>query len=295
MEFQYQFSDIVSLDWVIKNMPNYLFPDLAKKKDRFKKRFAGVIATSQKKPVGLILSTFDQNGNSVRVHSFVVHPEHQNKGVGKQLLLTLEQNVSRKGAKKIDGHYRTHWKSVLALEKILSALSWKTPVEDLIIVKGKTQKVLNLFMDSRLRLPEGYDFCHFDQITPADEHFIKEKQQKENWFLDYLDPFVARTSIYNPGSIFLKEGNVIVGWVISHLISPTLNEFTALFIDGSHRPYKLAHLLMREAIHQQDADGVKEFLITSKTDNYVMSRFLLRHAEATEVFLTRTMYTIKLL
>lgn len=293
MEFQYQFSEVVSLDWVIKNMPTYLFPDLSKKKDRFKKLFAGVIATYEKQPIGLILATFDNTGKAVRVHSFVVHPEYQRQGVGKRILEVLEQNVSNLGAQKIEGNYRTHWKSVHALEKLLDALSWKKPVEDLIIVKGKTRNVLNLFMDSRISLPEGYDFCHFEDIKPVDEDYIKEKKQKENWFLDYLDPFLARNSIYNPGSIFLKQGNEIVGWVISHLIAANLNEFTALFIDPRHRPFKLAHLLMREAIHQQDAEGITEFLITSKTDNYVMSRFLLRHAEATEVFLTRTMYVSK--
>ncbi|NND31402.1 MAG: GNAT family N-acetyltransferase [Saprospiraceae bacterium] len=292
-EYQFQFSDKVGLNWVIEKMPAYLFPDLSKKKDRINKPFLGVIATLEKSPVGLLLATYDDTGKQARLHSLVVHPDHRNKGVGTKLVATLEESVRKTGASKLDLYFRSHWKHRNFLEKILENATWNTPKEDLIIVRGLAKKVLKLFMHNRIQLPENYQFVPFLQLNEDDRTYIKRKKREENWYLDYLDPFVQEASIFPEGSIALKFDNVVIGWVISHLIAPNLNEFTALFVDAQHRPFKLAHLLMREAIMRQDKAAIPKFLITSKTDNYVMSRFLLRHAEETEVFLTKSLYSFK--
>jgi hypothetical protein len=82
--------------------------------------------------------------------------------------------------------------------------------------------------------------------------------------------------------------DTVVGWVMSHQIAPTLNEFTSLFIDKEVRTYKLAHLLMRETIHLQHDHGIPEFMITAQRSNSLMSRFLIRHADETGVFFTKT-------
>lgn len=294
-DYKYQYSDEVGLDWVIEKMPQYLFPDLSKKKDRISKPFLGVIATLDNRPAGLLLASLDQVGENLRIHSFLVHPDHRNRGVGTALVKTLEESTKNSGITKMDIYFRSHWKSRAYLEKMFKNLGWNDPEEDLIIVKGLAKKVLKLFMHDKIVLPEKYSFEPFLRLNAADTAYIKRKKKEEDWYLDYLDPFVQMKTIFDAGSIALKYDNQVIGWVISHLIAPDLNEFTALFVDAAHRPFKQAHLLMREAIMRQDAAGISNFLITSKTDNYVMSRFLLRHAEETEVFLTKSLHTVKLI
>jgi GNAT superfamily N-acetyltransferase len=294
-DYKFQYSDKVGLDWVIEKMPQFLFPDLSKKKDRINKPFMGVIATQENRPTGLLLASLDHTGKNLRIHSFLVHPDHRNRGVGTNLVRTLEESIKNYGVNKMDIYFRSHWKSRDHLEKIFKNLDWNDPKEDLIIVKGLAKKVLKLFMHDKIGLPERYAFEPFLQLSAADTTYIKKKKQEEDWYLDYLDPFVQQKTMFEAGSIALKYDNKVIGWVISHLIAPDLNEFTALFVDAAHRPFKQAHLLMREAIMRQDAAGVPNFLITSKTDNYVMSRFLLRHAEETEVFLTKSMHAVKLI
>lgn len=294
-DYKFQYSDKVGLDWVIEKMPQFLFPDLSKKKDRITKPFLGVIATLENRPVGLLLASLDHTEKNLRIHSFLVHPEHRNQGVGTALVKTLEAAIRNSGVNKMDVYFRSHWKSRDHLEKILKDLGWSDPEEDLIIVKGLAKKVLKLFMHDKIGLPPRYSFEPFLQLSTADTTYIKQKKQEENWYLDYLDPFVQTKTVFDAGSIALKYDNKVIGWVISHLIAPDLNEFTALFVDSAHRPFKQAHLLMREAIMRQDAAGVTNFLITSKMDNYVMSRFLLRHAKETEVFLTKSLHVVKLI
>ncbi|MBK8501386.1 MAG: GNAT family N-acetyltransferase [Saprospiraceae bacterium] len=293
MNFEYQISDKVTLQWVLDKMPQFLFPDLSKKKDRIQKVMTGVVATLNKKPVGLLLSTDDDTGNNYRIHSFLVHPEFRNKGLGNALVEQLEDYLVKKGTAQLDLYYRSHWKSGSFLEQILKRRGWDDPKEDLIIVRGDAAKVNILFMHDRLVLPDEYAIERFRDISANDRDYIKKKKSNENWYLDYLDPFVQENTICESASLVLRKNGRIMGWVISHLIAPDLNEVTALFIDAGNRPYKLAHLLMREAITRQQAAGITRFLITSKTDNYVMSRFLLRHAKETEVFLTRSLYSRK--
>jgi len=294
MNYEYQFSDQIGLPWVIEKMPQYLFPDLSKKKNRIKKLLCGIIATKEKQPVGLVLGSFDQAGTSVRIHSMVVHPEHRGKGVATEMLGALELAVAKKGAKKIDGHFRSHWKSVSAIERLLHSRDWTNPQEALVLVRGEAHRVLSLFMDDRLSLDPGYSFITHSELTPQHREQIQAVRRYEK--LDqYLDPFIQEETILSAASIFLLHGNLVVGWVIAHLIATDLSEYTALFIHSDHRSYKHAHLLMRKAINQQHTNDVKHFLITAQHGNSIMTKFLLRHAEDTGVFLTRSMQSSKAL
>ena len=293
MDYDFQYSNQIALPWVIKNMKPYLFPDLSKKKSRFKKQLCGVIASENKQPVGLILSSFGKTKSEARIHSFVVHPDHRERGVGKRMLQELEENLSREGCRQLDGTYRDHWKSTAALKSILTHNGWTQPTKDLIIVRGKTKKVLRLFTNDRLTLPDSYQLIPFTEISLAQKDLILAKKKTSEWYPDILNPFTYSDTINSVTSLALIHENEVKGWVISHLIAPDLNEFTSLFIDPELRSYKLAHLMMRETIYRVFRDGVENFLITSKTDNYVMSRFLIRHAPSTGVFITTTYYTAK--
>ncbi|RLD21387.1 MAG: hypothetical protein DRI69_04130 [Bacteroidetes bacterium] len=293
MDYEYQYSNRITLPWVIMNLKSYLFPDLSKKQDRFEKQLCGVIASLDKKPVGLILSSFGQSKKEARVHSFVVHPDHRNKGVGKNLLSELERNLFSEGCAQVDGTYRDHWKSSEALNAVLTQNGWAARTKDLIIVRGEAEKVLKLFMDSQLRLPDGFHVMPFTEISLAQKEVILSKKKASDWYPDILNPFTYIETINPVTSLALIHEGQVKGWVISHLIAPELNEFTSLFVDPGLRSYKLAHLMMRETIHRQFDAGVKNFLITSKTDNYVMSRFLIRHAPHTGVFFTTTYYSSK--
>ena len=293
MKYQYEYSDKIALPWVVKHMPALLFPDLSRKQDRIRKLMCGVVASVDRTPVGLILATFGKTNDEARVHSFRVHPDHQNKGVGRTLLTTLEENLRIAGCKMLDGSFRQHWQSVPVLRKILAECDWTIPDEELIMVKGKAANVLKLFMDTDLELPEGFSIKPFVGLSNVQKAKIRRRKQEEDWYPDVLDPFIYGESINPVTSLALMHGEEVVGWVMSHLIANGLNEFTSLFIDREVRSYKLAHLLMRETIYRQHDHGIPDFMITAQRQNSVMSRFLIRHADETGVFFTRTYRSIK--
>lgn len=293
MSYQYQYSDKISLDWVVKTIPQFLFPDISKKKNRINKLFNGVIATEDQMPVGLILATYGKTRDKARIHTFMVHPNRHSDGIGTELMQRLEKALRSEGCKHLEGNFRSHWKAVPFLTQLLTSAGWSEPVEDLIIVKGEAKKVLRLFMHDKIQLPEDFHFVPFTQLSPGQKEAIKKRKKEENWYSDILDPFTHENTMNPITSMSLVRGDQVVGWVISHQIGPTLNEFTSLFVDESVRSFKMTHLLMRETIMRQDQSGLVDFMITAKADNYAMSRFLIRHAPHTDVFFTKSMYTSK--
>jgi aminoglycoside 6'-N-acetyltransferase I len=55
------------------------------------------IAVSEKVPVGWIGATSNYNGNSWELHPLVVHPQFQNRGIGRALVADLEKLIASKG------------------------------------------------------------------------------------------------------------------------------------------------------------------------------------------------------
>ena len=292
-KYSFQYSDKIALPWVVKNLKHFLFPDISKKGDRIQKSFQGVIATDEKKPVGLILSTFGDTQADARIHSLRVHPEYENQGIGTQLLHKLQVELANAGCRHIVGHFRSHWKSNESLVKMLTRAGWSDPREDLVIVKGKAARAVTVFTHDQVHLPDGYRFMPFADLTQEQEEYIRTRKREENWYDDILDPFLQARSMNATASIALMKEEQVVGWVISHLIAPHLNEYTSLFIDPAVRSFKLAHLLMRETMVRQANSEVSDFLITAKSDNSIMSRYVLRHAPPTDLFVTRSMHVEK--
>lgn len=293
MMYRYQYSNQIALDWVIENLPHFLFPDISKKKDRIQKLFSGVLATRDQQPVGLMLATYGQSPTQARIHTFAVHPDHQKQHVGTEMLKTLEDNLKQEGCLLLEGYYRSHWGSVPALTQMLANNGWETPKQDLVIVRGEPHQTLHLFPKEPLPLPDGYSFGQFVDLTAADRAYIKAKKEQENWYADEFDPFVYEDSINPRSSLVVRHEGKVMGWVISHLITKDTNEFTSLFIDNNHRPFRLAHLLVRETITRQHEDEIPYFLITSKADGNPMVRLLLRHIPTHDVFASSAYYSRK--
>lgn len=295
MDYTYNYSNEIGIDWVLQKIPGFLFPDLGKKRNRIKRSFSGVLVTHQQKPAALILGSSNKEQQTYRIHSLFVHPSHRNKGIATEMIKRIQQHAAADGVKKIEAYFRAHWTSRPALEQIFQKLGWAPPKGELVIVKGKSGNVLKLFMHDKRGLIPGYRIQDYGNLIAKERQLIDRKLSENREIPSYLNPFILENTIFAPASLFLFHQEHVVGWVISHLLRENLNEFTTLYLDKEHRNFKTAHLLMKEAIHRQHHAGVREFLITSKLDGNPMSRFLIRHAPRTGVQHTRSLYTSKLL
>ena len=292
MAFSYQFSDNMTIDWLVKNMPSFLFPDLSKQQTRITKPFMGILALKGQQPVGLILASAENTQTIYRVHSFLVHPNFHKQGIGNTLLEKLTLIIRQRGGQKIEGTYRGHWKYVPAIKQLLRQHQWTQPQPQLVLANGKVNDALTFF--SKFGKPKPtFSFLPFTQLKNSDVDYILKKQTTTQWFDPDLSPFMAKSSIHLACSFLVKLDGQIIGWIVSHQLSKDLNELTALFIDEAFRSFKLTHLLIRTAFEKQVFFGIPRFLTTSKVNGNAVAKLMRRAGEQSDIFCTTVFYSCK--
>ena len=274
----YQFSDQITIDWLVKNMPQFLFPDLSKQQTRIKKPFVGVLAIENRRPIGLILASSESTQTIYRIHSFLVHPSFREQKIGARLVEALEKNIQERGGKKIEGVYRSHWQSVPFIQRILQQQEWATPNPQLIFVNGEVANALAYFKKPG-QLLSTFSFLYFTQLKKSDIQIIQQKQNNNHWFDPDLHPFMEQSTIHTACSFLVKRGTEIIGWIVSHHLRPDLNEITAFFIDKKYRSYKLAYQMIHTVLAKQLTLGIPKFLATSKMDGNPVAKLIEREGD----------------
>jgi len=288
----YQFSDQITIDWLIQNMRQFLFPDLSKQKSRIQKPFIGVIAIQNRQPIGLILASSEFTQTIYRIHSFLVHPSFRQQGIGRNLVQAIEKNIQQRGGKKIEGMYRSHWQSVPYLQQILQQQNWTNPKNQLIYVNGKVANALAYF-DSSNQKNNTFSFLSFTQLKKSDLEFIQKKQAFKQWFAPNLHPLIAQKTIHPDCSFLVKRETEIIGWIVAHRLQADLNEITAFFIDEKYRSYRLAYQMIQLTLGQQLNLGIPKFLATSKMDGNPVAKLIERGSKQVDVFCTIGVYSNK--
>lgn len=296
MNIKYQYRSNVETKQVLKQFKNFLFPDLNKKNQNRLSKYCDIaMALNQNKLVGLLVARKNTKSSIAEAISFVVAPEFRKKGIGTNLILAFEKGMQRQNVSKLHFYFRAHWPCNAFLGKILQNRNWVPPKVAFVIVDGEAKKVLQLFNERQESYPSGFTSRLWSNLSPGDIEETKAIFLEEN-VPQNQNPFNAPSSINLTCSLLLFKDNKVVGWVVSHLISENTNEFTSFYISPKYRSHNLAYSLMRDTIFRQHESTKQErFIIVSQAENLVMSRFLLRHAQKTEVKLIKTLKTSKVL
>lgn len=275
--YRIQYSASIPLPWIRDHMKDLIFPDVTKKGDRLQKNFKGVMAKAGDQAVGLVLGLADRSGQNFRVLSLKVSPLHQNRKIATRMMLALEQSLKKEGFQSIDLQYRSHWPTIPVLKKLMTRLAWEEPEFALRICQSLIEQAFPVF-HSNHKLPEGYVFTPWREVTVEEKKAIRKRQAAENWYPEDVSPFQVEHIIEPNSSIALRHQDGIVGWLVMHQITPETLEYTALFVDEAHRSFKIGHLLMGEGIHRQAKHGkFPKYLFTVKAENKTMVRFIGRN------------------
>ena len=290
--YTYQVSDQITIQWLIKNLPQFLFPNLSLQQSRIEKPFMGILAIKDGQPIGLILANAESSQTIFRIHSFLVHPQFQNQRIGTNLLKKLEKEIKNRGGVVLEGTFKSHWKSVGYVRRILIQRNWKTPKPQLIVAKGKVKNALSFFANSSL-LSSPFFLFPFTDLQKSDIDFIQKKQSQTQWFEPTFDPFFERATIERKCSFLLKKEAEIVGWIVTHRINSDIREITALFIDAEYRKFKIAYLMIQKVLQQLETVGILQFMVTSKIDGNAVAQLILREARKRDLFFTTSFYVCK--
>lgn len=284
--YKIQYSSSIPVSWVREHMKDLIFPDVTKKANRLQKNFKGVMAKSGDKAVGLVLGLSDQKGANFRILSLKVNPQNQNQKIATRMLLALEQSLKKEGFKSIDLQYRSHWPTIPILKKLFIRLSWHEPIFSLRICQSLIEQAFPVFHTNH-KLPEGYEFTSWEEVTNDEKEKIKQKHASAKWYPEDVSPFQLEHIIEPRTSVALRFQGEIVGWLVMHQITKETLEYTALFVDEAHRSFKIGHLLMGEGIQRQAKQGqFPKYLFTAKAENKTMVRFIDRNGPSNGMIVT---------
>jgi ribosomal protein S18 acetylase RimI-like enzyme len=277
MEITFQIATNISYNHVIEKIEGLTFPPIRKKVKSIPiyEPYIGVWALKNKTIIGLILA--DRNKNNVsELFSFYVIPDERNKGVGTKLLSLLENTLREKGMKSLQTRYRTDWKSLSIIEKILKSNLWYDPITLLHIFNIEI-KHFPKFAWPDVKLSRDYSIFNWKELLPSEKDLIKKAQQNKQIPLEF-NPFQNETKICMPVSFGLRYKGTIVGWNLAYSLKPDTIELNNLYIFPDFRNIGSGISLLNKSFNEQYKLSIPHTIWITKADNTPILKIVKRIA-----------------
>lgn len=231
------------------------------------------------RPVALGLAEVSPDGRSGNILSAFVARAHRSRGIGTALLARLEDELRSRGCTELDLAYLTETPATLAIEMILKKRGWTPPQARMLICRAD-RRIFEAPWIKRRRLPAGFSIFPWCELTPNERNAMQRQQELHPWYPEMLSPFRDEAMQEPENSLGLRRQGQVVGWLITHRISPKMIRYSSLFVRAELRARGCALPLLAEAIDRQarcrGLDSFGSFSVW--LDNDPMVRFARRLA-----------------
>ncbi|MGD2148867.1 MAG: TIGR03032 family protein [Anaerolineae bacterium] len=277
--YRYQVSLDMTVAAAIQEYESLTFPSIRQQSQvrAFAEPLVAIAVSHGAKPVGMALAEITPAGESARVLSMRVAPEHRRRGVGTKMLGHLERTLGREGCSRVTLSYRSNWSSVPAIERLLEKANWPPAVTHSLICKTD-RRIAQAPWFSAVSLPDGFEAFPWVDLTAEEKEYMERRQKEEEggWYPDHLTPFQVLERLEAANSLGLRHEGRVVGWMITHRTAPDTVQYTSLFLDRGVRGQGLALPFVIEAIRRQAAveKEAPYGLFQVEVDNEKMMSFL---------------------
>lgn len=208
----------------------FTFPQFRSHLKNLKASNVAIAASDSHKPIGLALAEIQPNGKSASVLSICVEPTYRCQGVGTALLTRLEQELVLRGCTNAYLVYVNGQPTTLALERLLQQHNWAPPEPRMLVCKSSYHK-----MSKAPWLNKNYSFGSFIffpwlEITLEERLNLQKQQETFPWIPQELSPFKHEENLEPLNSLGLRYKGEVVGWVITHRLSPDTIRYTCSYI-----------------------------------------------------------------
>lgn len=201
-------------------------------------------------PVGLILISRSPDRKRAEVLSLSVIDAHRGHGIASELLAEAEQILAEEGCEQIDLRYTTNLPQSSALEHILQKRGWSPPTTLRIVCETDVSRYVNgPLYTLQIPLPEGYEIFYWKDLSALEREAILQRHTSTpgGWFPDEVSPFVQEDIMEPINSLGLRYGHEVIGWLVSHRVSPTTIYYAEAFIAREHKGHGFGLMLAAEA------------------------------------------------
>ncbi|MBZ5604299.1 MAG: GNAT family N-acetyltransferase [Acidobacteriia bacterium] len=212
------------------------------------------------------------------VLSIAVRDAHRRQGIGRALLARLEEELSAAGARAATCTYMTENPSTEAVEKILRARNWETPVERMLVCRAPIAPVKKA---SWVQTAASLDVVPWEEVPRAGRAAFDSSEGFEP-----------------ANSLGVRIGGGLAGCVVTHRIARSLLRYTKLAMRPGLEKSGIGLALLAEAIrrHPNDTNEEEEAGIWDvRMDNRLMLNLVRRRLQPYLTRVSKTMGSRKLL
>ena len=208
-------------------------------------------AYEDKRPVGIVLSTFRVPQRYALILALHVEEKSRNKKIGTQLLSQLEPTLVEKDCSLMSITYPSDVPTTIYLEKILNRLAWDQGTPFSIRCHFKSSTFSASWMKNKYRLPKNIEIFKWKFLT------LKERKQLEleisrDMIPSSVSPFIQEKLIEPSNSLGLrKKDGEVIGWMITHRMDVDTIQYASLFIKREYQFLGYAIFLSTESIRLQ--------------------------------------------
>ena len=201
--------------------------------------------------IGLCLSEIYPLSRLGQIHSIVIKSNFRKRGYGQQLFAFTEKILENEEKLQIVEiiYDQTNPFSV-ALEKIISKLSWSLPKIFLIRCYFELANFNPNWLHYSYRLASSIELFKWQDLT-IDERVYIEYLSDQGRFLSYISPFDHEGTIDLNISIGLRLDNKIIGWNIAHDLDHSTIRYSSLYIDRDFMNLGYGIYLLAQSINVQ--------------------------------------------
>ena len=246
-------------------------------------------------PVGLALATEASDAwarpgvvrvgdsSGARLLALTVARNHRRIGVGRALLSEVERRLAERSVGAISCSYALRSETGLdAVEGLFRNEGWGAPEITMLQCRADNALLDAPIVRELAPLPSEYRICDWVDVTDAERREIIERQQRDPWYPQDLDPFHFEPELEVMNSLALRYNGEVVGWLLTHSTTPTIIQYRCLFVRADLARLGRGLSMLREAILRHwraiaPARGAGEWSTPSSLP--LMIRFIRRHLE----------------
>lgn len=218
-----------------------------------------------------------------RLLALTVARQYRRIGVGRALLEAAQRRLGAQGVQQISCAYSFDTaEGTAAAEAFFAATGWSAPETTMVHCAADESFMNAPLLRDLPPLPPEYEVCDWVDLTPAERNSIRDRQAKEPWYPEALDPFHFEAELEVVNSLALKYHGEVVGWLLTTRTSPKTMYYRCLFVREDLARLGRGLTLLVEAINRHWEEighqpGLGEWSTPASLPR--MIRFIRRHLE----------------
>lgn len=209
-----------------------------------------VVAERDGRDLGVALGQVRPGADVGEVLCLAVAEGARRQGVGSGLLARLEGAIAGAGCPAVQGSYRSDWAGAAVTERLLASAGWEPPVVQQVFYKVDLRAFDALPEIRALALPEGYTVDGWDTLTDADRTHVEAIVARDPAARP-TSPFQRPDLVSREFSVWIRCAGEIVGWMALLQPSPTVMEYSGLYILRAHRWSRAGVVAVAAAVRRQ--------------------------------------------